>query len=48
MTTKPIYVGADVGSSRTKVVVLDSGKNLIGYEVATPVEARELLGLKKI
>ena len=33
MTTNPIYVGADVGSSRTKVVVLDSGKNLIGYAI---------------
>jgi len=33
MTRKPIYVGADVGSSRTKVAVLDSGKNLIGYAI---------------
>ena len=33
MTTNPIYVGADVGSSRTKVAVLDSGKNLIGYAI---------------
>jgi len=33
MTKNPIYVGADVGSSRTKVAVLDSGKNLIGYAI---------------
>jgi len=33
MTTNPIYVGADVGSSRTKVAVLDPGKNLIGYAI---------------
>ena len=33
MTTNPIYVGADVGSSRTKVVVLDPDKNLIGYAI---------------
>jgi len=33
VTTNPIYVGADVGSSRTKVAVLDSGKNLIGYAI---------------
>ena len=33
MSTNPIYVGADVGSSRTKVAVLDSDKNLIGYAI---------------
>jgi predicted CoA-substrate-specific enzyme activase len=33
MSQNPVYVGADVGSSRTKVVVLDSGKNLIGHAV---------------
>jgi predicted CoA-substrate-specific enzyme activase len=33
MSPNPIYVGADVGSSRTKVAVLDSGKNLIGYAI---------------
>jgi predicted CoA-substrate-specific enzyme activase len=33
MTNKPIYVGADVGSSRTKVAVLDADKNLLGYSV---------------
>ena len=33
MITNPIYVGADVGSSRTKVAVLDSKKNLIGYAI---------------
>ena len=33
MTTNPIYVGADVGSSRTKVAVLDPDKHLIGYAI---------------
>jgi predicted CoA-substrate-specific enzyme activase len=33
MNTNPIYVGADVGSSRTKVAVLDSDKNLVGYAI---------------
>ena len=33
MSKKPIYVGADVGSSRTKVAVLDADKNLIGYAI---------------
>lgn len=33
MSNKPIYVGADVGSSRTKVAVLDADKNLLGYSV---------------
>jgi predicted CoA-substrate-specific enzyme activase len=33
MTSKEIFVGADVGSSRTKVAVLDAGKNLLGYAV---------------
>ena len=33
MSKNPIYVGADVGSSRTKVAVLDSDKNLIGYAI---------------
>ncbi|UCG05243.1 MAG: ATPase [Desulfobacterales bacterium] len=33
MTSKPIYVGVDVGASRTKVAVLDSDKNLIGHAV---------------
>lgn len=31
MQSKPIFVGVDVGSSRTKVAVLDSNKQLIGY-----------------
>ena len=31
MSKKPIFVGADVGASRTKVAVLDAGKNLIGH-----------------
>ena len=31
MSKKPVYVGVDVGASRTKVAVLDSGKNLIGH-----------------
>ncbi|UCF91178.1 MAG: ATPase [Desulfobacterales bacterium] len=33
MTSKPIYVGADVGASRTKVAILDGDKNLIGRAV---------------
>ena len=33
MSKHPIYVGADVGSSRTKVAVLDPGKHLIGYAI---------------
>jgi predicted CoA-substrate-specific enzyme activase len=33
MSTNPVYVGADVGSSRTKVVVLDPDKHLIGYAI---------------
>jgi predicted CoA-substrate-specific enzyme activase len=30
---KSIYVGVDVGASRTKVAVLDSDKNLIGHAI---------------
>ncbi len=33
MSVQPIYVGADVGASRTKVAVLDAAKTLIGYAV---------------
>lgn len=33
MASQPIFVGVDIGSSRTKVAVLDSKKNLIGYAV---------------
>jgi predicted CoA-substrate-specific enzyme activase len=33
MSAKTIYIGADVGSSRTKVAVLDAGKHLLGYAV---------------
>ena len=33
MSKKPIFVGADVGSSRTKVAVMDSGKQLLGYAI---------------
>ena len=33
MSKQAIYVGADVGSSRTKVAVLDADKNLLGYAV---------------
>ena len=33
MKPNSIYVGADVGSSRTKVAVLDPAKNLIGYAI---------------
>ena len=33
MSAQPIYVGADVGASRTKVAVLDAAKTLIGFAV---------------
>ena len=33
MSYKPIYVGTDVGASRTKVAVLDGDKKLIGWAV---------------
>ena len=29
--SKPIFVGVDVGASRTKIAILDSNKNLMGY-----------------
>lgn len=33
MTVPKLFVGTDVGSSRTKVAVLDFGKNLLGFAV---------------
>ena len=33
MSTKPIYVGTDVGASRTKVSVLDADRKLLGWAV---------------
>ena len=33
MVSKIVYAGADVGASRTKVVILDADKNLIGHAV---------------
>ncbi len=33
MSKQSIYVGADVGSSRTKVAVLDSENHLLGYDI---------------
>ncbi len=33
MSSQPIFVGVDVGASRTKVVVLDPEKKLIGHAV---------------
>ena len=33
MSTNPIYVGTDVGASRTKVAVLDADRKLIGWAV---------------
>ena len=33
MTSKKIWAGCDVGSSRTKVAVLDEGKTLVGHAV---------------
>ncbi len=32
-SSKPIYVGVDVGASRTKVAILDAQKHLLGYAV---------------
>ncbi len=32
-SSNPIYVGVDVGASRTKVAILDAQKNLLGYAV---------------
>ena len=34
MTQKPVYIGVDVGASRTKVAILDAQSNLIGRSVA--------------
>ena len=33
MSKKPVFIGADVGSSRTKVAVLDAAKDLLGYAI---------------
>lgn len=33
MITEPVYVGVDVGASRTKVAILDGSKRLIGHAV---------------
>ena len=33
MTEKPIYAGTDVGSSRTKVVLLSPDKEMLGYGI---------------
>lgn len=33
VNTAPLYVGADVGASRTKVAVLDASKTLVGHAV---------------
>ena len=33
MTSQPIFVGVDVGASRTKVVALDPEKKLMGHAV---------------
>jgi len=34
MHSRPLFVGVDVGASRTKVAILDPSKRLIGYAVA--------------
>jgi len=34
MTSQPVFVGVDVGASRTKVVALDPEKKLIGHAVS--------------
>jgi len=31
MKSQPVFVGVDVGASRTKVAILDSNKNIIGH-----------------
>ena len=31
INSQPVFVGVDVGASRTKVAVIDSNKNLIGH-----------------
>lgn len=31
--TAPVFVGLDIGSSRTKVAVVDAGKRLLGHDV---------------
>jgi predicted CoA-substrate-specific enzyme activase len=46
----PLYVGADVGASRTKVAILDASKTLIGHAVQKSgtdftATARQCLGL---
>jgi len=33
MSKKPVFIGADVGSSRTKVAVMDAAKHLLGYAI---------------
>lgn len=33
LNSQPVFVGVDVGASRTKVAVIDSDKNLIGWSV---------------
>src|SRR5665647_2529894 len=34
MNPRPVFVGVDIGASRTKVAVLDSAKRLIGHAVS--------------
>lgn len=34
MHSRPLFVGADIGASRTKVALLDSAKRLIGHAVS--------------
>jgi predicted CoA-substrate-specific enzyme activase len=33
MTSRPVYVGIDLGASRTKVAVIDGQRNMIGHAV---------------
>ena len=33
MTSRPVYVGIDLGASRTKVAVIDGQRNIIGHAV---------------
>ena len=33
MQSQPVFVGVDVGASRTKVAILDENKQLLGHQV---------------
>ena len=33
IVSRPVYIGIDLGSSRTKLAVIDENKNLIGHAI---------------